>query len=126
MLRLAYRKFAILALLAGLALRAITPLGYMPAAGADLLFELCPDQMPVTFSAAKAFPDHAHHHGSETESEGSADLCPVGHLLFSAVASDSDPFVEPIELQFTPPAPLQVDVEHIAAPTHFRSRAPPA
>lgn len=69
--------------LCGFVMRALTPVGYMPAsAGSGLLLELCPDQLPVgvTF-AASGHEHHAHHHESE---EASGDGCDIGHMLGSS------------------------------------------
>ena len=70
-------------LLCGFVIRALAPAGYMPAtAGSGLLFELCPDQLPVGVSfAASGHDHHAHHHESE---EAASDACDLGHILASA------------------------------------------
>ena len=89
MLRKNPQRFAILLLLAGLALRAIAPVGYMPSAlGSGFLFELCPDQLPVGFTFASG-SSHHHHPSNAEPSDESADLCDFGHLLVSAIGHDS-------------------------------------
>lgn len=50
-------------LFAGVAMRALVPAGYMPAApGSGLLFELCHDGMPPAMMAALKGGGHAHGH----------------------------------------------------------------
>jgi hypothetical protein len=91
MLRTAHKQAAVLALLAGLLLRALTPIGYMPAAaGSGFLFELCPDQLPAGVVIYDAGASTHHHHGNPDDPEQTAepDQCQIGHLLFSAVAVD--------------------------------------
>ena len=91
MMRSAIKQFFVIALLAGLVLRALIPLGYMPAApGTGLLFELCPDRFPAGFLHQDAGASTHHHHGSANGAQQSAepDQCQIGHLLFSAVAVD--------------------------------------
>lgn len=85
------QRLAILLLLAGLALRAITPVGYMPSTlGSGLLFELCPDQLPVGFTLNSSSSHQHHHHPANAEtSDTSADLCDFGHLLVSAIDQDT-------------------------------------
>lgn len=91
----AHKRFAVLVLFSGLLLRALTPLGYMPAApGSGLLFELCPDQIPPGFvlqDAGNSAHHHHHHHGNSDDAPPSTepDQCQIGHLLFSAVAADN-------------------------------------
>jgi len=91
MLRTVFKQTAVFALLAGLLFRALTPLGYMPAApGSGLLFELCPDQLPAGIVFQDAGTSTHHHHGNPDEAQQTAetDQCQIGHLLFSAVAVD--------------------------------------
>jgi hypothetical protein len=91
MLRSTFKQTAVFALLVGMLFRALTPLGYMPAApGSGLLFELCPEQIPSGFVFENAgAPTHQHHHGnSDVEQTAEPDQCQIGHLLFSAVAVD--------------------------------------
>lgn len=88
MMRHNHQRLAVLLVLAGMALRALTPLGYMPAsADSGLLFELCPDQLPAGFEfAGKTAAHHHHHQDDSASSAASADLCDFGHLLISAMA----------------------------------------
>ncbi len=80
---------------AGFLLRALVPVGYMPAApGTGLLFELCHEGMPVAFMIALAGDDDAHahhghhgHHGNDSAAEGS---CSIGHLLTLAMIDGVD------------------------------------
>ena len=128
MLRSAYKQLAVFALLGGLVLRALTPLGYMPAtAGSGLLFELCPDQLPAGFMAQNADASSHHHHGNsdDTQPAAEADQCQIGHLLFSAVAAD--PAVDNFNS-----APTAADFSVLAIQTFscltlsvYQSRAPP-
>ena len=113
--------------LAMLASRALMPDGYMPGTrGSGLLFELCPSGMPVEIMRALGKGHHHHHHGqSDRGSAASADSCPIGHMLSSAVAVDSD---VALEIQ---PATLAPESERFysSSPvllTAYRSRAPPA
>lgn len=92
MLRFDLKGAIAFVLLAGLLIRALTPLGYMPAAeGSGLLFELCPDQMPAGFVLqSKDSSARHHHHTNSDEGQQSTepDQCQVGHLLFSAMAAE--------------------------------------
>jgi len=109
-------------------LRALTPLGYMPAtAGSGLLFELCPDQLPAGFVVQNADASAHHHHGNsdDTQSTAEADQCQIGHLLFSAVATD------PAVGEFSA-APTATDFSVLPIQTFscltlsvYQSRAPP-
>lgn len=66
-------------------LRALIPVGYMPAAWDDgLPFVLCPDGLPT--SIADELSGHGHHHGDDAESSRSdaADQCKFGHIVSSA------------------------------------------
>ncbi len=128
MLRQNPKRFAIVLLLAGLALRAIAPLGYMPSTfGSGYLFELCPDQLPVGFTFVGSSSNHHHHDPANAESsENSADLCDFGHLLISAVGDDSpaiDLFDSLVALAVIPAAKESPD---LVAPGAYHSRAPPA
>ena len=118
----------LLAALAMLALRALTPEGYMPAAqGSGLLFELCPEGMPAEVMQALSGGGHHHHHGapgSDTDAAGTSD-CPIGHMLASAIAHDADSAGD-----IAPDTPTWTIAG--ARPTQgrrhsiYRSRAPPA
>ena len=78
---------------AGFLLRALVPVGYMPATlGTGLLFELCHEGMPVEMMIALAGDEHAHHahhghHGNDSAAEGS---CSIGHLLTLAMIDGVD------------------------------------
>ena len=119
------------ATLAALALRALAPDGYMPAArGSGLLYELCPSGMPAeVMQALSGHGGHHHHHGShgnDTDEQASADKqCPIGHMLASAIAVD----VAPID-EFAPGAELLIlESPRSSWRLHnagYRSRAPPA
>jgi hypothetical protein len=107
-----HRLPVLLSLFCGLALRVITPAGYMPAsAGSGLLFELCPDGLPhgVTFSRA----GHAHHHDDGDASKG--DQCDLGHML-SGASADAPTVESTIAVL---PAPMSE-----TAPAHFPTAAP--
>ena len=83
----------LLAALAMLALRALTPEGYMPAAqGSGLLFELCPEGMPAEVMQVLSGGGHHHHHGAPGSGDAAPSTgdCPIGHMLGSAVAHDAD------------------------------------
>ncbi len=123
------RQFLLVAALATLALRALTPDGYMPgSAGSGLLYELCPEGMPVEIMQALAGDgQHHHHHGGdgETTSASGAEQCPIGHMLASAIAMDTTPASDML-----PDTPAYDDVP-VAVLLHtpaigYRSRAPPA
>lgn len=122
------QRFAILLVLAGFALRAVAPLGYMPSAlGSGYLFELCPDQMPVGFTFAETGSHHHHHDSSDTEAPATtADLCDFGHLLISVVADDL-PAIElapdSLAVAFIPETGRTPDLVAFQA---YLSRAPPA
>jgi hypothetical protein len=92
MLRSLFKHATTVALLAGLLLRAMTPLGYMPASpGSGLLFELCPDQLPAGFVVQDSGTTAHHHHQGDSDNastDAEPDQCQIGHLLFSAVAAD--------------------------------------
>lgn len=128
MLRPAIRYNALCILLAGLILRAITPLGYMPASpGSGLLFELCPGQLPASFTLPGKTPGHDHHNqGAEDKSQPEPDHCPIGHLLSAAVTVDDGLSDERARVQaadFTiPPSAVRPQTPFSA----FRSRGPPA
>ncbi|MDH3334383.1 MAG: DUF2946 family protein [Gammaproteobacteria bacterium] len=123
------RQLVLVAALATLALRALTPDGYMPgSADSGLLYELCPEGMPVEIMQALAGDNqHHHHHGGDSEaaSASSSEQCPIGHMLASAIAMDSTPASDML-----PAAPSYNDGS-VAVLFHtpaigYRSRAPPA
>ncbi len=132
MLRPVYRYLLLPTLLFGLALRAVTPLGYMPAsAGSGLLFELCPDQLPPGYvlpGADSSAHEHHHHHndGDSLQAAAGADLCQFGHLLFSAMPTDDgDGIVSATAITQQPILPIVVATPG-TVPSAYRSRAPPA
>ncbi len=111
-------------LLCGFVIRALTPTGYMPAsAGSGLLFELCPDQLPVgvTF-AASGHEHHAHHHESE---QASGDACDVGHILGSAWidAPDYDLSIGDAAFGYSDTGTLESAT--LVARRYYAPRAPP-
>ena len=121
------RHLLLVAALATLSLRALTPDGYMPgSAESGLLYELCPDGMPAEIMQSLAGGGHHHHHGgSDSASVSGTEQCPIGHMLASAVAVNS--WSTPDVL---PDAPVFNDVPAAmlfqASVTAYRSRAPPA
>lgn len=123
----AIRHTAVWVLLAGLILRAATPLGYMPATpGSGLLFELCPGQLPAGVSLPGKTAGHEHHHSSDDDSRAEPDLCQIGHLLSSAVAVDDSPSEDIARFQA---ADLTIPPSAAKPPASFppyRSRGPPA
>ena len=111
-----------------LALRALTPEGYMPAAqGSGLLFELCPEGMPAEIMQALSGGGHHHHHGATEsgESAASASDCPIGHMLGSAVAHDAE---GASDIAPDTPTWLSAGVRPTQGRRHptYHSRAPPA
>ena len=131
-LSLRHRQFLLVAALATLSLRAMTPDGYMPgSADSGLLYELCPEGMPAEIMQALAGDGHHHHHhgGHGSNGDGAASVsgteqCPIGHMLASAVAVDtgSVPDLLPDAPLFRD-APVNVAIRTLA--TAYRSRAPP-
>lgn len=122
------RQFLLVVALATLSLRALTPDGYMPgSASSGLLYELCPSGMPAEIMQALAGDGHHHHHhgGSDSTSVSSAEQCPIGHMLASAVAVDTGSVPDVL-----PDAPIfrvaPVVVFFRTTATSYRSRAPPA
>lgn len=128
MMRPAFRQAAVLVLLAGLILRAATPLGYMPAApGSGLLFELCPGQLPAGLTLPGTSVAHDHHrHGADDKSQPEPDQCQIGHLLSSAMAVDNETFETSVRLL---PADVRLPLSEVrpnALLSAYRSRGPPA
>jgi len=131
MLRRDYRHLAIVCVLAGIVLRALTPLGYMPSSlDSGYLFELCPEQLPAGFLVAKVAPGHQHHHdhgGSSSDSPATtADQCQIGHLLFSAIAADTPVLELPEAAPHDKFIPATYKLLLRTAPSTYRTRAPPA
>lgn len=93
------RKHALLLLCTTFVLRALIPIGYMPAAWDEgLPFVLCPDGLPN--SIADVLTGHDHHHGADEESATSdvADQCKFGHIVSSAFLLHEEP---PLNLTIT-------------------------
>jgi hypothetical protein len=121
------RQLVLVAALATLALRALTPDGYMPgSADSGLLYELCPEGMPAEIMQALGGNNHHHHHGDDgSASVTDTEQCPIGHMLASAMAMDSTPASDML-----PDTPAYDNVP-VAELFHtpaigYRSRAPPA
>ncbi|MEJ2298890.1 MAG: hypothetical protein P8X94_10400, partial [Woeseiaceae bacterium] len=94
MKRVARQHTLLLAALAMLSLRALTPAGYMPGSpGSGLLFELCPAGMPA--GVMQALGGGHHHHAPAGSTMSDDEQCPIGHMLSGAVAS-ADPL--PVEV----------------------------
>ncbi len=122
------RKFLLVAALAMLSLRALTPDGYMPgSAESGLLYELCPEGMPAEIMQALAGDGGHHHHGDSDDSASvsGTEQCPIGHMLISAIAMDTGEVsdVSPDTTSFDH-TPVAVVIRTRA--TAYRSRAPPA
>lgn len=122
------RQFLLVAALAMLSFRALTPDGYMPgSANSGLLYELCPDGMPAEIMRALAGGGNHHHHHTSEESSSvtGTEQCPIGHMLASAVAVDSGSIPDAV-----PDTPLfdqtPVTILYRVSNTTYRSRAPPA
>jgi hypothetical protein len=120
-------QLLLVAALATLLLRAITPEGYMPgSARSGLLFELCPEGMPAEIMRVLAGDSgHHHHHGPGEESPGSStEQCPIGHMLASAIAVDVE-----YPLVVSPPTSPLIAISLAAIPQRqvvdYRSRSPP-
>jgi hypothetical protein len=124
MLHAARRQpLVLIAALAMLSVRALTPAGYMPGSPASgLLYELCPAGMPAAVMQALG-GGHHHHHDSAGGVAGD-EQCPIGHMLAVAVAVDNpDPTgLVPGIADFEAPLPASPRIARI--PT-YRSRAPP-
>jgi hypothetical protein len=133
MMRRNYQQFAITCVLAGIVLRAFTPIGYMPSSlGSGFLFELCPEQLPVGFAFNSAASGHqGHHNHGDTSSESAstadaADQCQIGHLLFSAIAVDASPIDLPEATRQDDLLPTTFKPISRTTLTAYRTRAPPA
>ena len=123
-----HNKPLLAAFLAVLAVRALTPDGYMPGSkGSGLIYELCPSGMPAEIMQALAGGGHHHHghHDDDSSSVSATKQCPIGHMLGSAVAADTS-----VPTEFLPLAPEFDDATVNAVlqvrPSAYRSRAPPA
>ena len=126
-----HHRLLLVAALTTLALRALTPEGYMPGSrGSGLLFELCPEGMPAAvMQALSGGNGHHHHHqghgGDDGASMSGTEQCPIGHMLASAVAVDID-----TQAVFVPARPPLLELPGAVAAqrrvVEYRSRAPPA
>ena len=121
-------QYLLLIALVVLAVRALTPLGYMPAsAGTGLLYELCPEGMPAEIMRALSGGGHHHHHGGHHDKDkaGPSESCPIGHMLASAVAADIETATAmvPEPATFVAPSSVAVDAR---ARSRKRCRSPPA
>lgn len=122
-------RLLLIAALAMLSLRALTPDGYMPGSGdSGLLYELCPSGIPAEIMQALAGDGHhhrGHHSGKDSSSVSGTEQCPIGHMLASAVAVDTT-----ITPEFLLAAPKYDDVTVFVfrriQGAAYRSRAPPA
>jgi hypothetical protein len=88
-------RFALVMVLATLALRAVVPAGFMPAAiGNGLPFEMCPSAVPAEILAAMSGAGHSHHQHHAGHNAAGSDGhfntgdCPIGQALSAAVAFD--------------------------------------
>jgi len=130
MYRIDFKHTAAALLFAGLLLRALTPVGYMPGTmGGEFLFELCPEQLPpgiIAPDTGSATHQHHHNNSGETPSETEADNCQVGHLLFSAIAADQTDSTPIVNLTSSSYSPLLVEYSPYARVFSYQSRAPPA
>ena len=123
-MKMPLRQFLLLIALAMLGVRALTPLGYMPASvGSGLLYELCPDGMPAEIAHALSGGGNHHHH--DDDKAGASESCPIGHMLASEVVAEIDaPIVVAPEpaVFFAPPSAIGGH----AVQSHHRCRSPPA
>ena len=112
---------------AAFVLRAVVPVGYMPAtAGSGLLFELCPAGIPAEFAQFLASQTgHDHQHADHSGGEQDSHQCDIGHILLSAAAVD-----DTWQLELAPPVfTLQLSAAYSFASTsrsHYQPRGPPA
>jgi hypothetical protein len=122
-----HRLASLLLLSASLLLRALIPIGYMPAAaGSGLVFEFCPEGIPKEFVQILA-GDSASGHGHAGHGEAADDVhhCSVGHLLLSATAVDDSGQAEAIP-SHSVPAPVSPRFWTSVSRTTYHSRGPPA
>ena len=128
-----HSRLLLVAALATLVLRALTPEGYMPGSrDSGLLFELCPEGMPPGLMRAIAGDSghhHHHHHQGDGENDGDSmsgtEQCPIGHMLASALAVDVT-----AHALVLPELPTLVEIPETLIPqrhvVEYRSRSPPA
>jgi hypothetical protein len=107
-------------LLVALVFRAYVPLGFMPAAGAPFMLELCPAAAPVPVAA-----HHAHHH-PQPGGHDQFDHCPFGSASAPGpLANDAMPAaVEPLALTASPQLVEQPRLSERPDRAH-QPRAPP-
>lgn len=103
-------------------LRALIPLGYMPAAISDgLPFVLCPDNLPVSFASgfASGGHDHGDHESATIDQCDFGDLAPDSSALVDLLQGQVD--IVPAE---TPAVPVRAFAERsVIGPN---ARGPPA
>ena len=120
------RRLLLIAAVAMLALRALTPAGYMPGSPASgLLYELCPSGMPAEIMRALGGGHHHHHHDEKTGGMAGDEQCPIGHMLSTTAATDSTPQVAPVAAGYEFET-VTLRTPAIVGATAYRSRAPPA
>jgi hypothetical protein len=126
-----YSRFlALTFLVLGMAVRALTPAGYMPGSLADgTPFVLCPGGTPgARWFLGQGTGHAAHHHGhaagGDESSDASWEYCPFGAAFAVAVASSEaalpGEFHGTTEIATTPVFPL-----HSREPAVVRARGPP-
>lgn len=125
--RSGHSPYLLIAALAMLSLRALTPDGYMPGSkGSGLLFELCPSGVPQAVMRSLYGGSHHHHHGgSETASASGTEQCPIGHMLGSAAATDISAPTDVLPDSASLAGEERV-LRFARAALTYRSRAPPA
>jgi hypothetical protein len=115
-----------LALAGALLLRAIIPIGYMPA-GADSgsWFALCPEMSPAGFIAILSGHDPHNHHDQHGDDAADDHRCPIGHMLLSAavVADTWEVAAIRVVASFSVPPPTSYSS---LTRTNYHSRGPPA
>lgn len=121
------RMKPVLLLLAVLLLRAAIPVGFMPAAaGSGLFVVFCPDGVSpefMQFLAGDAGADHDHmEHGNPGEN---THLCPIGHMLLSAAATDDGAQTADAAIALPPATSASYFFTSVSR-THYHSRGPPA
>ena len=117
-------NFALWLFTAAFLLRAVIPVGYMPAAaGSGLLFELCPAGVSAEFAQfLGGHSEQGHQHGG---AEDDSHQCDVGHMLLSAAAVDDSWQLDVATPVFTVRTTSNYSFSS-AARLHYHSRGPPA
>lgn len=115
--------------LAGIALRAVVPAGYMPAPIAEgLPFVLCPGAVPGLASLAGHGPhDRGHVHGNEEAPPGDSgtwDVCPFGAVFGASILP---PELGPLIAWLAAVSPAAAANAFVPSPITraWRARAPP-